>query len=283
LGRKSMVEYSGGIYHLIQRGNNREFIFECKEDKAYLLELVRKSQRIMGFECYGFVVMGNHYHMIIRRHEVPVKDIMHRINNQFSRYYNQKNKRTGHVFENRYKGLLVVDDKYLLSLLRYVHQNPVCAKICYHVKDYPWSSDLYYRDNKKQDLVSTDFILDIFSEDRIKALKAYSDFMDANKLEAKAIFEGVDFVGKGEDINNETAKEPCKIKIQRTLDELLKEVTMDHVIYEAIKSGSRKRNLSCYKKEYIDIAMKENYTMRAIGENISVSEVAIYLMCHKDL
>ena len=67
------------------------------------------------------------------------------------------------------------------------------------------------------------------------------------------------------------------------MDELLKEVTMDHVIYEAIKSGSRKRNLSCYKKEYIDIAMKENYTMRAIGENISVSEVAIYLMRHKDL
>ncbi|WP_126981225.1 transposase [Acetobacterium bakii] len=67
-----MIEYSGGIYHLIQRGNNREFIFEHKEDKAFYLELVRECQKIMGFECYGYVVMGNHYHMIIKRHEVPI-------------------------------------------------------------------------------------------------------------------------------------------------------------------------------------------------------------------
>lgn len=142
MGRKSRFEYPGGIYHLIQRGNNREFIFEQKEDKEYLLELIKEYRETMGFKLYGYVIMGNHYHLIIRISETPLKDIMHRINNIFSRHYNRKNKRTGHVFENRYKGILVIDDRYLLSLLRYVHQNPVSANICKNIKDYHWSKYL---------------------------------------------------------------------------------------------------------------------------------------------
>ncbi|MDP2842919.1 MAG: transposase, partial [Acetobacterium sp.] len=65
-----MLEYSGGIYHLIQRGNNREYIFNRNDDKQYFLELIREVQIIMGFECYGFVIMGNHYHLIFKRYEV---------------------------------------------------------------------------------------------------------------------------------------------------------------------------------------------------------------------
>ena len=286
MGRKPMLEYSGGVYHLIQRGNNREYIFNRNDDKEYFLELIREVQIIMGFECYGFVVMGNHYHLIFKRHEVPIQAIMHRINSHFSRYYNQKNKRTGHVFENRYRGYHVNDDRYLLSLLRYVHQNPVVAKICGRVCDYRWSSDQYYRKNNDLSLVNINFVLDIFCEDRSKAIPAYCEFMDANKLEIPADFEAP--------IRNETEKKtanpitpnaPVKNsdpkKGQRSLDQLLTDVTGDEQIYQAIKSGSRKRALSVFKKNFIELAVRENYTMREIGAFISVSEVAIYKMSIK--
>lgn len=287
MGRKPMLEYSGGVYHLIQRGNNREFIFNRNEDKEYFLELIREVQIIMGFECYGFVIMGNHYHLIFKRHEVSIRDIMHRINSHFSRYYNQKNKRTGHVFENRYKGYPVSDDRYLLSLLRYVHQNPVAAKICGRVCDYRWSSDQYYRKNNDLSLVNINFVLGIFCEERSKAIPAYCEFMDADKLEIPVDFE----VLPRNEPDKKTAEANPLIKSvddreyhksQLSLERLLKDVAGDEEIYQAIKSGSRKRALSVFKKNFIKLAIKENYTMREIGDFISVSEVAVYKMSIKD-
>lgn len=271
---------------MIQRGNNREYIFNRNDDKEYFLELIREVQIIMGFECYGFVIMGNHYHLIFKRYDVPIQAIMHRINSHFSRYYNQKNKRTGHVFENRYRGYHVNDDRYLLSLLRYVHQNPVAAKICGRVCDYRWSSDHYYRKNNALCLVNINFVLGIFSEDRSKAIPAYCEFMDASKLEIPADFEAP--------TRNETEKKTAESsshsapvnstdqkKSQRSLEIILTDVTGDEEIYHAIKSGSRKRFLSVFKKNFFELAVRENYTMREIGAFISVSEVAIYKMSIK--
>lgn len=272
MGRKPRFEYPGGVYHLIQRGNNREFIFEKKEDKEYLLELLKEAREIMGFQLLGYVIMGNHYHLVIKISEVPLKDIMHRINNKFSRNFNRSHKRTGHVFENRYKGILVIDDRYLLSLLRYVHQNPVMAKICEKVKDYPWSSDRLYRENNGEGIVDIDLILNILSKDRGQALKAYVDFMDENKKEDITIFENVDVIGRV----NTSMLDKYLSSHKKTLDEILKEVTNDEKIYNEIKCGARKRYLSQYKKEFIEIAIKANYTMKEIGESISISDAAVF-------
>ncbi len=275
MGRKHRVEYKGGVYHVIQRGNNREYIFEKKEDKAYLLELVEEYKSAMNFELYGFVLMDNHYHMVIKTLDAPLQDIMHRINNKYSKYYNFRNKRTGHVFENRYKGILVKDDKYLLSLLRYVHQNPVRAKMCKKVKDYLWSSDQYYRKNRREETVDIDFVLNIFSRNRKAGIKAYIEFMDMEKMEEGSIFEDVLSIG---DNQEGIINKPTRLIQRKDLDEILREVTEDKDIYEEMKRGSRKRNLTCYKQSYIKQSLAANYTMKDIGENISVSEVAIYKM-----
>ena len=165
MGRKPRFEYPGGVYHIIQRGNNREYIFENNEEKKFIIGLLKEYGEKFGFDLYGYVIMSNHYHLIIKLSDVPLQDIMHRINNKFSKDFNKKYKRTGHVFENRYKSILVIDDKYLLSLLRYVHQNPVIAHMCKNVYDYIWSSDRLYRENNIHNgIVNIDFILDIFSE-----------------------------------------------------------------------------------------------------------------------
>jgi len=198
LGRKPRIECKGGIYHVIQRGNNRLYIFEKEEDKIHLMKLVKDYKDIMGYEVYGFVVMDSHYHMVIRTLDAPLQNIMHRINNQYSKYYNRKNNRTGYVYENRYKGILVKDDKYLLSLIRYVHQNPVRAGICNKVRDYKWNSDVYYRQNIIGKIVNIDFILSLFSQNRSDAIRLYSNFMDDEEIKDKTFFEDKLYIGEKE-------------------------------------------------------------------------------------
>jgi len=237
--------------------------------------LIEEYKAIMDFELYGFVLMDNHYHLVIKTLDTQLQDIMHRINNKYSKYYNYKNKRTGHVFENRYKGILVKDDKYLLSLIRYIHQNPVRANMCKRVKDYKWSSDIYYRNNNIGEIVDIDFILDIFSKNRQQAIISYGRFMDMDKMEEDSIFEDVVFIGGNQDTTNNKPKELIQ---RKSLDEILYEVTKNKAIYEDIKKGSRKRKLTIYKQEYINQSIYANYIMKEIGANISISEVAVYKM-----
>lgn len=277
LSRKPRFEYPGGVYHLIQRGNNRQFIFREKEDKDFILNLVKEYKEKMDFKLYGYVIMGNHYHLIIRIAQTPLKDIMHRINNKFSRHYNRKNNRTGHVFENRYKGILVVDDRYMLSLLRYVHQNPVSAGISENVEDYIWSSDKNYRTNNISGIVDIDFMLDMFSDNRIDAISAYKKFMDENKTEDITAFEGVDIIGRVSTYKIDNYFEHDR----KSLETILKDVTKDKRIFDEIKAGSRKRYLSEYKKKFIELAIKSNYTLKEIGQSISITDAAVFKMYNK--
>lgn len=278
MGRKPRFEYPGGVYHLIQRGNNRGYIFDKDDDKKFFIDILKECREKFDFHIYGYVIMSNHYHLIIKLSEMPLSDIMHRINNKFSRGFNIKYKRTGHVFENRYKGILVIDDRYLLSLLRYVHQNPVEAKMCSNVKDYPWSSDFLYRDNNQNGLVNIDFILDIFSQVRLQALKAYVEFMDENNKEDIDVFEKADVIGK---VNTQVIDNYIKSDI-KSLDQILIDITKDEDIYREIKEGGRKRYLTPYKREYLEAALKLKYNMKEAGECISISGAAVFKIINSD-
>lgn len=276
MGRKPRIEFNGALYHVIQRGNNKEYIFKKNLYKEYFLSKLKEFKEIMGFEVYGYVLMDNHYHLVIRSHEVNISTIMHRINNDFSKYFNISNNRTGHVFQDRYKGILVKDDKYLLSLLRYVHQNPVKANMCNKVSDYYWSSDSSYRKNIQGQLVVIDFVLNIFSLNRKAAIEEYVKFMDTSVLEESASFEDIDIIGE-----YKTAVEQVKIERQ-SLDDILYEATNDEVLFKLIKDGSRKRKLTEYKKLYIMKSLSANYTMDEIGRNIGISESAVCLLANKN-
>ena len=212
MGRKPRIEFNGALYHVIQRGNNKEYVFKNNADKKHLLGKLKEFKEMMDFEIYGYVLMDNHYHIVIRCRETIISNIMHRVNNDYGKYYNISYKRTGHVFQDRYKGLLVKDDKNLLSLLRYVHQNPVKANMCRKVTDYFWSSDSSYRKNLTGKLVDIDFVLNIFSLDRAEAINEYIKFMDSSKLEE------MNFIGENTTSGRQTdAPKP-------TLDEILREI-----------------------------------------------------------
>ena len=176
MSRAWREEYKGGIYHVIARGNNKEYIFKENIDKGYFIKLLKDHCITMGYQIFGYVLMDNHYHIIIQTMEKKLQEIMHQINNKYSKYFNYKYKRVGHVFQGRYKSVLVQDERYILKLIRYIHQNPIRAGILNKVEQYKWSSDIYYRKNIKG-FVNKDVILKMLDSDPNAAIDKYVEFM----------------------------------------------------------------------------------------------------------
>lgn len=277
MGRPWREEYNGGIYHVIARGNNKEYIFKDKIDKEYFLKEVKELKKGMVFNIFGYVLMDNHYHFIIQVFDIPLQKIMHQVNNKYSKYYNGKYNRVGHVFQGRYKAVIVQDERYLLSLIRYVHQNPVEAHMCSKIEEYRWSSDWYYRNNVDS-FINIDTPLRMLSEDRDEALKQYVEYMDEKEKE--------DYDNKtaiGDEAYIILCKTRKKVEQRKRLDEILIETEVSDKDFENIKKGSRKRNLTKYKIEYAKAAVELKYTYKEIGNNIGMTDTAIRnLLSRKD-
>ena len=261
MARGARVEYPGALYHVIQRGNNREHIFERPEDKEYLIEQLRKSVAVDGMELYAYVVMSNHYHLALRTCVEPLRKIMHRINTRYSLYYNRAIERAGHVFEGRYKAISVENERYLISLIRYIHQNPVRAGICSKIQDYLWSSDPFYR-KPENNFVETELLLNIISGGGLKSVQEYNLFMEQD--DDQPITERL------------TLPKSSKLEGRKTLDEILTETGVNQEELELIKRGCRMRRLTATKGEYAKKAFNEGYSMEEIARHIRVSAVAVF-------
>ena len=275
MGRKPRVEFKGAIYHVIKRGNNRDYIFQGREDKESLLRYIAYAKEDGGFNLMGYVIMDNHYHLIIQTKDKLLNKIMQVVNNRFSKDYNKRHNRSDHVFGGRYKAILVLDDKYLFSLLRYIHHNPVRAKVCKKIDQYKWSSDHYYRKNISG-LVSVDKILNMFSDDRIIALEEYVRFMDGDEpivnKNAYDEYEAVGVIGALEDDGEPVLNLEYE---DNTLDRILRRAVPTVEEFERIKAGSRQRSLKEYKVCYVKLAAEQGYTFKEIGANIGVSGEAV--------
>ncbi|WP_373481536.1 transposase [Acetobacterium sp.] len=281
MGRKPRVEFQGAIYHVIKRGNNRDYIFRSREDKEEFLKCLETANEEDAFNLLGYVIMDNHYHLIIETKEMPLNKIMQKVNNTYSKNYNKRHNRTDHVFGGRYKSILVNDDKYLFSLLRYIHTNPVRAKIIHNMADYGWSSDQFYRNSIKKQ-VHIDKILKMFSENRTVALVEYKNLME----QKEEIINPKDFYEAGAVIGEEQQKSDDPLgscQHNETLDEILRLVVRSEEAFQLIKSGSRQRFLSDDKISYVKAAVEQGYTFKEIGNNIAISAVAANKMLLRSL
>ncbi|MFZ5646948.1 MAG: REP-associated tyrosine transposase [Bacillota bacterium] len=266
--RRARVEYPGAVYHVIQRGNNRENVFERPEYKEYLVDQFRKSVAVDGIELFAYVVMGNHFHLALRTCAEPLRKVMHRINTRYSLYYNRVMERTGHVFEGRYKAIPVDNEKYLISLVKYIHRNPVRAGICPAVRDYPWSGDRFYRE-MESGFVEIRLLLDMLSVDRAKSVREYSILMEQDDNYSQ------------EDVTQkkspEGSEKPKKYATGRKpLNEILMETGVAREDFELIKRGSRLRRLSAAKETYAKTAWEQGYSLEEIARYICISAVAVY-------
>ena len=153
--RKARNKTSTGIYHVMMRGINHQMIFEDAEDNQYFIGCLERMGFIndvdgtplaQGCTYYAYCLMGNHFHLLIREREETIDQTLKRIADAYAYYFNRKYQRSGHLFKERFRSEAVEDMDYFTTLLCYIHQNPVKAKIVENVADYQYSSWREYSD-----------------------------------------------------------------------------------------------------------------------------------------
>ena len=138
--RAARKKSNSGIYHIMLRGINRQQIFEDEEDRQTFLDTLENYKDLCGYKIYAYCLMGNHIHLLLKQGKEDLTLVFKRIAGSYVYWYNWKYHRCGHLFQDRFKSEPVEDDSYFLTVLRYIHQNPVKARICKLPEDYPHSS-----------------------------------------------------------------------------------------------------------------------------------------------
>ncbi|HWR43601.1 transposase [Sporomusa sp.] len=167
-----------GIYHIILRGINKQVIFEDDEDRQKFIRGLQFYKENCQTIIYGYCLMDNHIHLLLKEGKEPIAGFIKKVGVSYVAWYNRKYQRCGHLFQDRFKSEAVDNDQYLLTVLRYIHQNPLKAGIVDDLAKYAWSSYLEYTGNSI--MVETDFIVGIFGQEREKAVNHLKTFMDEN-------------------------------------------------------------------------------------------------------
>lgn len=174
--RQAREKSKTGIYHILVRGINRQIIFEDEEDYVKFIDTIQQIKEKSGFKIYGYCLMGNHVHLLLREGKESLSLSMQRMCSSFVYWYNWKYDRYGHLFQERYKSEVVENEAYLITVLRYIHQNPIKAGITNSVAGYKWSS--YHEYISKQNIIDTKYILELFATEKQIAKREFQKYMN---------------------------------------------------------------------------------------------------------
>lgn len=158
------------------RGINQQNIFADDEDHEKFMAILATYRKKIGYEIYAYCLMGNHVHLLIKEGKEILSNTMKRIGASYVHWYNWQYNRKGHLFQDRYKSEAVEDDAYFLTVLRYIHQNPLKAGLVDDIASYKWSSYKEYTSKKK--IVNIDFVLSLFDKEKDKAIEKFKSFND---------------------------------------------------------------------------------------------------------
>jgi len=173
------------IYHVMIRGNERKEIFNDDEDKSKFIEILSAKNDDNQYSIYAYCLMDNHVHLLLNEGDGEVSRIMQRINISYAYYFNKKYDRIGHLFQDRFKSGAIEDDNYLLATVRYIHNNPVKAKLVSNPSEYKWSSynDYISKNIDNQSDSGKAFILGMFSTSTDNAVKMFIEFSSQDSTE----------------------------------------------------------------------------------------------------
>lgn len=176
--RKAREKSKTGIYHVILRGANRQEVFHDNEDNIKFLEILLKQKKGDRVKVHGWCLMGNHVHLVLQECCEDLSVSMKRIGVSYAWHYNLKYNTTGHLFQDRYRSEKIEKDKYLLTVIRYIHQNPIKAGLAKRVEDWKWSSCPGYYGKRAfpKGLLDDNLVLGLFAEDREVAIGRFKEF-----------------------------------------------------------------------------------------------------------
>ncbi len=267
MARPLRIEYEGAVYHVTSRGNERKNIFFSKNDYTKFLHYLKEARNKYNVVLHCYVLMRNHYHLIIETPDGNLSRAMHLINSSYTTYINTKRKRCGHLFQGRYKSILVDTDNYLLELSRYIHLNPVRAGMVQKPEDYQYSSYPSYIKKRKDNLLSKELISRLVSCRNRNSKNEYRIFVES------AI---------GQELDNPTEHVYGGMMLggTRFIKNILSTIKDDYLIKEDILNRKALRE-----------SFKINEILEAVSNNCNVSirdivaynssehkKIAIYLM-----
>ena len=178
--RKPRLHVPGGLYHVILRGNARQAIFFDNEDRNHWESILAKGLNRYGHRIHAYCWMTNHVHMAIQCSGERVSSLIRDVASQYARSINRKMRRSGHLFERRHRSILVQADNYLVTLVRYIHQNPLHAGLVDDIDKYRWSSHNAYLGRGRPEWLTIDWALSMFGNSRKTAIKSYNAFVRAD-------------------------------------------------------------------------------------------------------
>ena len=184
MAKKKRIWYPGAVYHIMNRRNRRSDIFKDEEDYQVYLTMLKQTMEKYEYTLYAYCLMTNHIHMQLETKDVEIWNIMRYINLAYTKYFNNKYNFIGHLFQGRYKAEIIENDAYNLQTSRYIHLNPVKAKMVEFPIDYKWSSYGAYMGKVKSEIIADEKILSYFKNSSRQLYKEY--------VESKLINQEID-------------------------------------------------------------------------------------------
>jgi putative transposase len=244
MARPLRLEFADAFYHVTSRGDGREDIYLCDDDRQAWLEILGQVCERFNWVCHAYCQMTNHYHLLIETPDANLSKGMRQLNGVYTQRFNRSHQRVGPIFQGRFKAIVVDKDSYLLELARYVVLNPLRAGTIRQLGQWRWSSYLATCGQvARPDWLQTDFILSLFSKQRARAFANYRAFVHEgdglpsvwNRLQGQ-IYLGPDaFVEKMQAlIEQRPARTEIPRKQRQALSRALSEFTQNHDRNEAI-------------------------------------------------
>jgi len=190
MARPLRIEFKGAFYHILSRGNERRDIFLQDDDYELFLGVLEEMSDRFEVDIFAYVLMNNHYHLLIRTNQQNLSKSMQWLGTTYTRRFNLKHSRSGHLFQGRFKSILVQNDAYLMQLSCYIHRNPLQAGLVNRLADYRWSSYRTYAYKASHiSWLNTDLILSQFNGK--DSYKAYREKVQKYSEEEAKTFENL--------------------------------------------------------------------------------------------
>jgi REP element-mobilizing transposase RayT len=249
MARKPRIHLPGGIYHVIFRGNGGQDVFLSEADRYRFYLLLQEGSNRFGYRIHAFCLMGNHIHLALQVGDIPLSRAMHNLSFRYTRWINWREQRSGHLFQGRYKAILVDGENYLLELVRYIHLNPVRAGLVVDPEEYSWSGHRAYLGKEILPWLTTEWMLAQFGKSVAKARAAYMAFV----LEGVDEVHRPDFHGAGVDsrlLGDDNFMDRClsgsgEMPLRLTAQQIIDQVCLAyHIDVSLLKAKSQQRTAS---------------------------------------
>ena len=288
MARRPRVHFPGALFHVISRGNQRQSIYKDDEDHRRFQSLLGEVVKHHSLTLYAYVLMPNHFHLLLEVSRAPLAKAMQSLLYRYTRHYNQRYRKIGHLFQGRYRAILCDRDSYLMELIRYLHLNPVRAGLIGDPSRYRWSSHRDYLRGKSDSGLAVDRGLALWGTRHGQAMRAYRQFIgdgmtDGHRQEYYEVKEQQYLGDDGfvevvhQTVDEQEESRPVKIAMGDVVQEIVRGAGVsDNVVLNKGRGriGSRLRAEAAYVgREVGGISLTE--AAKYLGRDLSTMSLAL--------